>query len=140
MGSDGKPDGMKLSFVNGGTLPSIGLIFEHKFEVFEHQLTDAEKRSEIGKVKHSADQKRDTLTDSEIQPTISFSLPANDPDNILSVKKEGQDLTWYLFAVLEYKDLILPSDEFWVTEVCLEMPSKHPTINCPTGNRIYKSK
>jgi hypothetical protein len=62
MRPDGKSDGMKLLFVNGGTLPSVGLIFEHKFEVFEHQLTDAEKRSEIGKVKQSADKKRDTLT------------------------------------------------------------------------------
>jgi hypothetical protein len=136
---DGKPDGMKLLFVNGGTLPSVGLIFEHKFEEFEHQLTDAEKRSEIAKIKQVADKKRDTLTDSEIQPTIPFSLPANDRDNILYVKKEGKDLTYYLFAVLEYKDRMLPPDEFWITEVCLEMPQHSSTVNCPTGNKIYRS-
>jgi hypothetical protein len=139
---DGRPDGMKLLFVNGGSLPSIGLIFEHKFEVFEHQLTDADKRIEMAQVKHQADNKRDTFTDSEIQPNISFSLPADDPNNILMIQKEEPDLKHYryLFAVLEYKDRMLPPDEVWVTEICLEMPPRSPAGNCPTANRIYGSK
>jgi hypothetical protein len=140
MRPDGKQDGYKLSFVNGGTLPSIGLIFKHKFAVFEHQLTGTEERSEIAQLKQAADKERDTLTDSEIQPTISFLLPAKDPDDILYVTKEGKDLTYYLFAVLEYKDPMLSPDESWVTEVCLEMPQHSSTVNCTTGNRIHKSK
>jgi hypothetical protein len=140
MRQDGKADGLKLSFVNGGTLPSIGLIFEHKFEVFEHQLTGTEERTEIAKVRQAADKERDTLTDSEIQPAISFLLSAHDPNDVLNVKKESKELTYYLFAVLEYKDRMLSPDEFWVTEVCLEMPQHSPTVNCTTGNRIYKSK
>src|SRR6516225_1256847 len=80
---DGKSSGMKLFFTNGGSLPSVGLIFEHKFKVFDHQLTDADKRSEMVEVKQVADKKRDTLTEFEEQPNASFVVPADDPDNIL---------------------------------------------------------
>jgi hypothetical protein len=134
----GKSFGLRLSFINGGSLPSIGLIFEHRFEVFDHSLTDADKRREMAKVKQTADKRRTTLTDSEIQPDVEFSLQAGDPDDILLVRKERADLTHYLFAVLEYKDRVLAPDEVWVTEVCLEMSSKG-TGNCSTANKIYRS-
>jgi hypothetical protein len=38
--------------------PSIGLIFKHKFAVFEHQLTGTEERSEIAQLKQAADKER----------------------------------------------------------------------------------
>jgi hypothetical protein len=137
----GKSPGMKLFFTNGGSLPSVGFIFEHKFKVFDHQLTDEDKRNEVAKVKQTTDKKRDTLTEFENQPNASFAVRADDPDNILMTpKKEGQDLTYYLFATLEYKDRMLPPDEFWVTEVCLEMLEGSATVNCPTDNKIYRSK
>jgi hypothetical protein len=88
---NGKSPGMRLHFINGGSLPSIGLIFEHRYVVVDHQLTDADKHNEMATVKQAADNKRGTLTDSEIQPNVPFSLPADDPDDILMVKKEGSD-------------------------------------------------
>jgi hypothetical protein len=140
---DGRPDGVKLGFTNGGSLPSIGLIFEHKFAAFDHQLTDIDQRSEMAKVKQTADKKHDTLTEFEEQPGGALALLATDPEDILMRRKdEEQDHTYYryLFAVVEYRDRMLPPNEFWVTEVCLEMPPKRPTINCPTDNKIYRSK
>lgn len=95
---DGKSSGMRLGFINGGSLPSIGLIFEHQFKVTDHPLTNADKNSEMIKVKLTADKKRDSLGDAEIQPNIPFSVPADDPDNALMFKKEGADLTYYLFV------------------------------------------
>jgi hypothetical protein len=136
---NGKSTGMRLNFINGGSLPSVGLIFEHEFKVFDHPLTTVDENNEMSKIKQTADKHRGALTDSEIQPNIQFSLIADDPDNILMEKKEGSDLNYYLFALLEYKDRILPSDELWITEICIEM-SKRGTFNCSTNNRVYRSK
>jgi hypothetical protein len=139
---DGKSPGSKLFFTNGGSLPSIGLIFEPKFAAFDHQLTDIDQRSEMAKVKQTADKKHNTLTELEEQPGGTLALPAPDPEDILMRRKdEEQDYTYYryLFAVLEYKDRMLSPNEFWVAEVCIEMPPKRPAINCPTDNKIYRS-
>jgi hypothetical protein len=136
---NGKSPGMRLYFTNAGSLPSVGLIFEHKYKAFDHQLTNADQNAEIENVKQTAGSKHATLSDSEIQPTVQFSILAEDRDDILTVKKEGSDMTYYLFAVAEYKDRMLPSGEWWITEICLEM-SKKGTVNCPTDNKIYRSK
>jgi len=79
---DGRPDGVKLGFTNGGSLPSIGLIFEHKFAAFDYQLTDIDQRSEMAKVKQTADKKHDTLTEFEEQPGGALALLATDPEDI----------------------------------------------------------
>jgi hypothetical protein len=136
---NGKSMGMRLDCINGGSLPSVGLIFEHQFRVFDHPLTTVDENSEMLKLKQAADKRRSELADFEIQPNIPFTLLADDPDNILMEKKEGSDLIYYLFALLEYKDRMLPSDELWITEICFEM-SKRGTFNCSTNNRIYRSK
>jgi hypothetical protein len=136
---NGKSPGMRLEFINSGSLPSVGLIFEYKNRIFDHHLTDPDKNSEMANVKQAADKRRGASGDSEIQPTEPFSLLAEDPDDILMIKKEGSDFTYYLFAVLEYKDAMVPSGEWWVTEICLEM-SKNGTFKCATDNKIYRSK
>jgi hypothetical protein len=130
---------MWLDFMNSGSLPSVGLVFEHKYKVFDQPLPASDENSEMAKVKQAADKRRGTSGDSEIQPTESFSLSAKDPDNILVVKKEGSDLTHYLFAVLEYKDTIGPTGKWWVTEICLVI-STGGTAKCSSDNKIYSEK
>ena len=97
----------------------------------------------MAKVKHAADKKHNTISETEEQPGGTFLLTADDPEDILTLRKdEEQGGTYYryLFAVLEYKDRMLSGDEFWVTEVCLEMPPKRSISYCPSDNKIYRSK
>jgi hypothetical protein len=97
---NGRSSGMHLNFKNGVSLASIGLLFRHHWKVFDHPLTDIDKNNEIQTVKQMADKDRDTLNDFQEQPDVSFSMLADDPDNILMTKNQGQNLTYYLFAVL----------------------------------------
>ena len=136
---NGKSPGMRLNFTNTGALPSIGLIFQHRFRVYDHPLTNIDQSKEMEDMRKIADKDRSTLTDQEQSPNIPFSLVADDPDDTLIVKKDGSAETYYMFAVLEYKDRMLPPEEWWITEVCLEM-SKKGTFKCPSHNKIFRSK